>query len=101
MVSIVSASKLLVSTCNLFVSAYCNCFSVRHKEYYDDEGHKMVQLSPLQHAPLEKEADFQLSQEDPKYYKNEVGYHPVKEWEEPLPTSPYTSSTDTTPPVQH
>ena len=98
MVSIVSTSKLLVSTCNLFVSTYCNhFFSVCHKEYYDDEGHKMVQLSPLQHAPLEKEADFQLSQEDPKYYKIEVGYNPVKEWEEPLPTPPSTSSSDTIP----
>ena len=57
----------------------------------------MVQLFPLQHAPLEKEADFELSQEDPKYYKNEVGYNPVKEWEEPLPTPPSTSTSDTTP----
>ena len=97
MVSIISSFKFLVSACNLFVSASQNRFSVHHKEYYDDEHHKMVQLSPLQHAPLEKEADFQLSQEDPKYYKNEVGYNPVKEWEEPLPTPPSTSSSDTTP----
>ena len=66
--------------------------AVRHREYFDDDGHRMVEFSPLQHAPLEKEPAFQLSGEDPKYYKNEVGYNPVKEWEEPLPTPPSTSS---------
>ena len=49
-------------------------------------GHRMVEFSPLQHALLEKEPNFKLSEEDPKFYKNEVGYNPVKEWEEPLPT---------------
>ena len=37
-----------------------------------------------------------MSKEDPKYYKNEVGYNPVKEWEEPLPTPPSTSTGDAT-----
>ena len=47
----------------------------------------MVENFPLSHAPLEKEPNFKLSEEDPKFYKTEVGYDPVKEWEEPLPTS--------------
>ena len=57
----------------------------------------MVDFAPLQHAPLEKEANFQLSAEDPKYYKNEVGYHPVKEWAEPLPIPPSTSTEEPQP----
>ena len=61
----------------------------------------MVENFPLQHAPLEKEPDFELSQEDPKYYKNEVGYSPVKEWEEPLPTPPSTSAGEPEPPASN
>ena len=99
MVSAVSAFRFYVSAPSLFVSAYSNHISVCHREFYDDDGHKVVQLSPLQHAPLEKEENFQLSQEDPKYYKNEVGYNPVKEWEEPLPTPPSTSAEEDIPQI--
>ena len=53
----------------------------------DEDGHRMVENFPLSHAPLEKEPRFKLSEEDPKVYKTEVGYYPVKEWEELLPTS--------------
>ena len=60
---------------------------MKHDEFWDEDGHRMVENFPLSHAPLEKEPGFKLSEEDPKFYKTEVGYDPVKEWEEPLPTS--------------
>ena len=65
--------------------------SVKHSEFLDEDGHRIVENYPLSHAPLEKEPNFELSGEDPKFYKTEVGYNPVKEWEEPLPTAASSS----------
>ena len=70
---------------------FCSYISVKHSEFLDEDGHRMVENYPLSHAPLEKEPNFKLSEEDPKFYKTEVGYNPVKEWEEPLPTAPSSS----------
>ena len=40
----------------------------------------------LEAAPLEKGSDFDLEKEDPQHYKDEIGYHPAREWEDiPLP----------------
>ena len=93
MVSVVSAGLIFISGPTVFVSApelsrfFVRVFSVPFSEHYDDDGHKIVTNHPLGHAPLEKEPEFKLSEEDPKLYKADIGYHPVKEWEEPLPTS--------------
>ena len=87
MVSVISAPSFIVRASRLFVSASCLYISVKHDEFWDEDGHRMVENFPLSHAPLEKEPGFKLSEEDPKFYKTEVGYDPVKEWEEPLPTS--------------
>ena len=52
----------------------------------DKEGHKVVDTYRLEAAALEKGADFDLEQEDPHHYKNEIGYQPAREWEDiPLP----------------
>ena len=77
----------MVSASRLFVSASCSYISVKYDEYVDEDGHRMVDNFPLSCATLEKEPAFELSKEDSKFYKEEVGYDPVKEWEEPLPTS--------------
>ena len=93
MVSVVSAGVIFISGSTVIVSAselsrfFVRVFSVPFSEHYDDDGHKIVTNHPLGHAPLEKEPEFKLSEEDPKLYKADIGYHPVKEWEEPLPTS--------------
>ena len=92
LVSVVSAGSLIVSGPTAFVSVpnlvsfSCLYISVPFTEHYDDDGHKIVTNLPLGHAPLEKEPEFKLSEEDPRLYKADIGYHPVKEWEEPLPT---------------
>ena len=86
LVIIISVHTIMVSTFQFFVSASARIFSVKHNEYLDEDGHRMVENFPLSHAPLEKEPNFKLREEDPKFFKTEVGYNPVKEWEEPLPT---------------
>ena len=46
----------------------------------------MVDTFRLEAAALEKGTDFDLEKEDPQHYKDEVGYHPAREWEDiPLP----------------
>ena len=60
--------------------------SVSYSETFDQDGHKIVSNLPLNHAPLEKEPEFELSKENPRIYKADIGYSPAKEWEEPLPT---------------
>lgn len=58
---------------------------MKQEEGWDNEGHSVVHTFPLKAAPLEKSKRFKLSLEDPKYYKEEPGYDPPKEWPEPLP----------------
>ena len=50
-------------------------------ERWDEEGHKVVDTYRLEAAALEKGTDFDLEKEDPHHYKDEVGYHPAREWE--------------------
>ena len=55
-------------------------------ERWDEEGHKVVDTYRLEAAALEKGTDFDLEKEDPQHYKDEIGYHPAREWEDiPLP----------------
>ena len=77
-----------MSARTLFVRGYNFFVLVHHTESYDDEGHKVVETFPLQHTPSEKEPNFKLSEEDSRLYKNDQGFSPPKEWEEPLPTLP-------------
>ena len=61
-------------------------FAVKQTERWDEEGHKVVDTFRLEAAALEKGTDFDLEKEDPQHYKDEVGYHPAREWEDiPLP----------------
>ena len=50
----------------------------------------------LEAAPLRKSKNFVLADEDPKYYKEDLGFNPRKEREEPLPVA---KSTDPVPTV--
>ena len=61
-------------------------FSVKQTEQWDVDGHKVVDTYRLEAAPLKKGSDFDLEKEDPQHYKDEIGYHPAREWEDiPLP----------------
>ena len=42
----------------------------------------MVDTYRLEAVPLEKGSDFDLEKEDPQHYKDEIGYHPAREWED-------------------
>ena len=60
---------------------------VKKREKRDKDGHIISHTLNLEAAPLQKSSAFKLDLEDPKYYKNELGYSPRKEWDEPLPSS--------------
>ena len=47
----------------------------------------MVDTFTLEAAPLTQSKNFSLADEDPKYYKEDLGFNPRKEWEEPLPVA--------------
>ena len=49
----------------------------------------------LEAAPLTKSKNFVLADEDPKYYKVDLGFNPRKQWEEPLPVAKYTDPVPT------
>ena len=49
----------------------------------------------LEAAPLRKSKNFVLADEDPKYYKEDLGFNCRKEWEEPLPVAKSTDPVQT------
>ena len=81
-VSVRSVNRCIVIALILIVSALV---SVRHVERRDEDGHKIVDVYRLNHAPIEKEADYEISSEPLGVYKKEIGYEPDREWEDELP----------------
>ena len=81
-VSVRSVNRCIVIAPTLIVSALV---SVRHVKKWDEDGHKIVDIYQLNHAPIEKEADYEISSEPVGVYKKEIGYEPDREWEDELP----------------
>ena len=94
-------SVFLVSVRSTLLVSYRTCyirkcsFLVQCVERWDDEGHRVVDTFTLEAAPLRKSKNFILGDEDPKYYKEDLGFHPRKEWEEPLPVAEATDPVPT------
>ena len=76
----------VVSILSAFKYSEALLFVVKQTERWDEDDHRVVDTYRLEAAPLEKGTGFDLKKEDPQHYKDEVGYHPGREWEDiPLP----------------
>ena len=89
-------SSIFMSSSRFFVSTLSYLFSAKHIEWWDEDGHRVVDTFTLEAAPLKCSTNFVLVDEDPKYYKDDLGHNPRKEWDEPLPVA---KSTDPVPTV--
>ena len=85
-----------MSGSRFFVSTLSYLFSVKCIEWWDEDGHQVVDTFTLEAAPLICSSNFVLADEDPKNYKDDLGHNPRKEWDEPLPVA---KSTDPVPTV--
>ena len=52
---------------------FCLYISVKHNEFLNEDGHRMVENFPLSHAPLDKEPGFSSVKKTPSFTKQRWG----------------------------